>query len=146
MIALYSMLCLRAGFFTGVEHIMKRSKQSMENVKAGGKVLQSSNVDTDQAMKDIDAAGDVEQLIAVVGSKTAAISAELTRLHEKLGRYDPNATAELQRVKNAEEAAKLGDGAGVVASLKGVARWVLDFAKEVGTSLVAKIIEKQMGL
>jgi hypothetical protein len=124
---------------------MKRPKQRMENVKAGGKVLQSSNIDADQAMKDIDAAGDVEQLIAVVGSETAAISAELTKFHAELEKYDPSATAELQRVKNAEEAAQLGDNAGVVASLKGTARWVLDFAQKVGTSLVAKIIEKQMG-
>jgi hypothetical protein len=107
-------------------------------------VLQSSNVETDQTMDIIDAVGNVEQLIAVVGNDTAAISAELTKLHAELQKYDPNATTELQKVKNAEEAAKCGDGAGIVSSLKGVARWVLDFAKEVGTSVVAKIVEKQL--
>jgi hypothetical protein len=49
-------------------------------------------------------------------------------------------------LKNAEEAAKRGDTAGVVASLNGVSKWVLGFAGDIGTSLVAKVIEKQMGL
>jgi hypothetical protein len=123
-----------------------RPNQNMRNVRSGGRVRQSSNVAADQRMNRINAVGDVEQLISVVGSENEAITAELTKLHEELQKYDANATVEIQRVKNAEEAAKRGDSATVVASLKGVARWVIDFAREVGTELVAKIIEKQMGL
>lgn len=125
---------------------MNRPQQRMERVKSGRDVVQSSNVATDQTMADIEAAGDVQQLIAAIGNDTETISAELRKLHAELVKYDPNATAELQSVKNAEEAARHGDSAGIVLSLKGVARWVVDFAKKLGISVVAKIIEKQIGL
>lgn len=122
------------------------SKMSMENVRSGGKVVQKSNVETDQAMSKIDAAGDVQQLIEVVKEiDQGRLEAELTKLHDELKKYDPSATAELERVKNAEAAAKRGDSSGVASSLKGAARWVLEFAQKIGSTVIAKIIEKQMG-
>jgi hypothetical protein len=125
---------------------MKPPKQSMRNVKAGRDARQKSDIAIEQTMDAVEAIGDVEQLITVVDTQKAAISSELVKLRTELTKYDPNATTELERLKKAEDAAKRGDSAGVVANLKGIARWVLDFSKEVGTTLVAKIIEKQMGL
>jgi hypothetical protein len=125
---------------------MASSKQTMQDVKSGGKVRQISNVEIQQVMEKIEAVGDIEQLIEVVEAEIPPIAAELTRLHAELAEYDPKAIAELQRVKNAEDAAKRGDSSGVVANLRGIARWVGDFATKIGTSLVAKIIEKQLGL
>jgi hypothetical protein len=63
-----------------------------------------------------------------------------------LEKYDPNATTELGRVKRTEKAAKENNGAGLVEALKDTAKWVLDFATKIGTSVIAKIIEKQIGL
>jgi hypothetical protein len=122
------------------------SKQTMENIKsAGGKVEQRSNVAVEQLMRNIDASGDVRQLIDIAATNLDVIAAELVKLRAELQRYDPGATAELSRLEKAEAAARAGDSSGVVESLKGAARWVVDFATKVGTSVVAKIIEKQMG-
>ena len=57
-------------------------------------------------------------------------------------KYDPGAKTELDRLAAAEEAARRGNSAKVVASLKGVGRWVGDFAAKVGVQVVATIIEK----
>jgi hypothetical protein len=123
-----------------------KSSQKMRGVKSGGKVLQKANVPTEQEMDEIDATGDVEQLIEVAGKiDPKKMEAELTKLHEELKKHDPNATAELQRVGNAEAAAKRGDSSGAASSLTGAGQMVLNLAKELGTSIVAKIIEKQMG-
>jgi hypothetical protein len=122
------------------------SKQSMEDVKAGGSARQQSNVETEQVMRRIEAVGDVEQLIQVATSNLEALATELKDLIPKLQAYDPNAATEIDRLKQAETAAHAGDGAGFVRSLKGAARWVGDFATKVGASLVAKVLEKQMGL
>jgi len=120
----------------------------MEDVTSRqGKVVQKSNVAVDQTMSRIDAAGDVEQLIEVVKEiDPKELVAELAKLHEELKTYDPSATVELERVKNAESAAQRGDSSGIVSSLKGAARWVLDFSQKIGATIIAKIIEKQMGL
>ena len=116
---------------------MSGSKQSMEGVKSGGRVRQRSNVETEQTMKQIEAVGDVEQLIQVATSNVEALAAELSALIPKLREYDPGATAELERLRLAEDAAKAGKGDGIVSALKGTARWVCDFATKVGASLVA---------
>jgi hypothetical protein len=121
------------------------SKQSMEDVKAGGSVKQQSNVETEQVMRRIEAVGDVQQLIEVATSNLAALAAELKDLIPQLNAYDPNALAEIGRLKRAEAAANAGDSHGFVGSLKGTARWVGDFATKVGASLVARVLEKQMG-
>jgi hypothetical protein len=122
------------------------SKQSMEDVKAGGSVKQQSNVETEQVMRRIEAVGDVQQLIEFATSNLAALAAELKNLIPQVRAYAPNAVAEIDRLKQAETAANAGDSQGFVSSVKGIARWVGDFAAKVGASLVAKILEKQMGL
>lgn len=123
------------------------SKMTMQDVTSGGKVTQKSNSPADQTMSKIDAAGDVQQLIEVIKeTDPQLLKAELSKLYEGLKKYNSNATSELQRVKNAKSAAERGDSSGVASSLKGTARWVLDFAEKIGSSVIAKIIEKQMGL
>lgn len=125
---------------------MNSNKQVMRGVKSGGEVVQYANVDVHQTMDDIDAAGDVEQLIAIVQSDTKGIAVELSKLHAKVQEYDASKTEDIQRLKDAEEAAKRGDGTGIVSNLKKVGAWVVDFAKETGTSVAAKVIEKALGL
>jgi hypothetical protein len=128
-----------------MELTMASSRQSMDGV-TGRNISQRSNVETEQKMQQVEASGDVEQLIQIATSHMEAIAIELRELIAKLQAYDPNATAEIDRLKRAEAAAQAGDTHAVVSSLKGAARWVIDFASKVGTSLVAKILEKQMGL
>ena len=123
-----------------------KSKQTMENVKSGGAVEQQSSAAADQTMRKIDAAGDVHQIIEITSANMKTIEDELTKLRSALEKYDPNATTELARIKSAEKAAKEGNGAGVVEALRDTAKWVLDFATKIGTSVIAKIIEKQIGL
>lgn len=123
----------------------EQSEQKMSGVKSGGKVVQVANAAARQTMEKIDAAGNVEQLIKIVGNETAAIASELEILRSKLITYDPNATAELDRLEKAHRAAERGDSSGIVSSLRGAGRWVVDLAKDAGASIVAEIIEKQMG-
>jgi hypothetical protein len=121
-----------------------KSSQTMESVFSGGHVRQASDAPANQTMKDVAAIGDVEQIINEGGLDT--IAAELQKLQTELAKYDPNATTEIARLKAAESAARQGDKVGVAENLKGAARWVLDFATKVGTTVIAKIIETQLGL
>lgn len=123
-----------------------KSKQSMKNVKAGGNLLQKSNVLTQQTMDHVDAARNLQQLLEVTEKiDPAQLKAELTKLHKELMEYDPKAIAELQRVKDAEKAADQGNPKEAASTLIGTARWVGEFAQKIGASVVAKIIEKQIG-
>jgi flagellar motility protein MotE (MotC chaperone) len=120
--------------------------QRMSDVKSGATVRQQSNISVDQVLERIDAVGDVEQLIEVATSNLDAAAKQLAKLRAEIQKYDPKATAELDRLAAAETAAKSGDGAGVIANLKGLGKWVSDFASKIGAAIVARLIEKQMGL
>jgi D-arabinose 1-dehydrogenase-like Zn-dependent alcohol dehydrogenase len=125
---------------------MAKSRQSMRGVKSGGSIIQKSNADTVQLMNKINAAGNVQQLIELIGSHTETIAAELETLRLRLRQSDPSATADLERLNKAHEAAMRGDSSGIVSSLCGVGKWVISFAREAGTSIIADMIEKQLGL
>jgi ParB-like chromosome segregation protein Spo0J len=122
-----------------------KPSQTMENVRAGGRVEQRSSISTDQLMRGIDAAGDVRQLVEAAGTDLKVIADELAKLRTELHRYDPSAATVLERLERAEAAARSDDSEGVLMSLLGMGRWVLDFATKIGASVVARIIEKQMG-
>jgi ParB-like chromosome segregation protein Spo0J len=124
---------------------MAKSKQTMENVK-GKNVTQRSSHTSEQMMRGIEAAGDVQQLIEAADGDLDVIAAELEKLRLEMRKYDPTATVELNRLEKAEAAARAGNSSGVLNHLKGAGRWVVEFGTKVGTSIVAKIIEKQIGL
>jgi len=107
--------------------------------------VQLSKGQAKQLMSNIDAAGDARQMIDIVHANLGAIEAELTKLRSEMQHASPGATAELKRLEKAEVAARKGDSSGAVENLKGAAKWVVDSATKVGTSVVAKLIEKQMG-
>jgi hypothetical protein len=121
-------------------------KQYMKDIKAGGDVKQKSDIPAEQFMEQIEAVGNVVQLLEVVTRNLDTVRSELKELLSKLEAYDPNAAAELDRLRNAVVAAEAGQSQQMLAALKGTARWVADFATKVGTSVVAKILEKQIGL
>jgi hypothetical protein len=122
------------------------AKQQMINVRSGGTVEQRSDIVVEQTMRAVEAAGDVRQLAKVAGANFDLIASELATLRDEIQRYDPKASIELQRLGHAEQAARSGNGEGIVENLRGVARWVIDFAAKIGVSVVAKILEKQAGL
>jgi hypothetical protein len=117
----------------------------MQNVK-GRNVTQQSSDGTEQIMRLVEAAGDVQQLIEVTGRNTSVITLELEKLRLEIQKYHPAAIEELTRLKDAEKAAHAGDSSKVLEHLKGTGRLVGDFAAKLGTSIVTKLIEKQIGL
>ena len=56
------------------------------------------------------------------------------------------AAAELDQLEEAESAARAGETSRVLDYLKGAGSGVIEFASKVGTSVVAKLVEKQVGL
>ncbi len=125
---------------------MTDARQTMKTVKSGGSVKQQSAVPATQEMDDIDAAGDVDQIIEQAGHQPEKIAADVKRLRDAVAAFDPHAAAELGRLDAAEAAAKQGDGAGALGHLKGLGRWVGKIATEIGAGVLAKIIEAQMGM
>jgi hypothetical protein len=123
-----------------------RGEQYMENIRSGGKVQQRTSLPATQVMRDIDAAGDVQQIIEVLSTNLDVIAAQLADLIPKIVDYDPNATGEVERLTRAEAAAQSGNASEMLAALKGIGRWVIDFSSKVGAGVVAKLIEKQMGI
>ncbi|MBN1804465.1 MAG: hypothetical protein JW837_04380 [Sedimentisphaerales bacterium] len=49
-------------------------------------------------------------------------------------------------IAKAEKAAKVGDESGTIKHLKAAGKWAFDFATSVGSSLVAEVIKKSMGM
>jgi hypothetical protein len=121
-------------------------KQSMTGVRFGGKVEQRAGVSAIQTMDDIDASGDVQQIIDASGGNLDAIAAQLAILIPKIKDYAPNATREVESLQKAEAAARSGQTAEMLAALRGAGKWVIRLARDVGAELVAKLIEKQIGL
>jgi hypothetical protein len=122
------------------------STQRMTNIKSGGTVEQRANVPVEQVMDQIDAAKDVRQLIDVASANLDLIAGQVSTLRTKLEEYDPKASVELGKLAAAETAARSGDSGNLLANLKGLARWVADFASKIGVSVVSKLIEHQIGL
>lgn len=50
------------------------------------------------------------------------------------------------KIADAEQAAKSGDGPGVIKHLKGIGKWVLEVSTNLGTNIVTELIKKSMGL
>jgi hypothetical protein len=75
------------------------------------------------------------------------LGSELTKLKQELISKAtlPEHYIAIGEVANAEEATKSKDGNKVVKSLLTAGKWVLDAATDIGTSVVAEIINKQMG-
>lgn len=124
---------------------MASVSQSMHKVKSGGSITQQSGVPAMQAMDDIDAAGDVGQVIMEAGIDPERLAADLLRLRDAVAAFDPRATVELTRLDAAGDAAQQGDGAGALTRIQGLGRWVGKLAADIGAEVLAKIIEKQMG-
>ena len=75
------------------------------------------------------------------------LGSELVKLKQELiGKATlPEHYIAIGEVVNAEEATKSMDGNKFVKSLLTAGKWVLDAATEIGTNVVAEIINKQMG-
>ncbi|GAB3727206.1 hypothetical protein GCM10027594_09140 [Hymenobacter agri] len=75
------------------------------------------------------------------------LSSELAKLKQELISKAtlPEHYIAISEVANAEEATKNKDGNKVVKSLLTAGKWVLDAATDIGTSVVAEIITKQIG-
>ena len=73
------------------------AKQSGKRIKAGGSVRQKSNIPATQTLSDIGATSDVEQLVEVVSPNIELIAAQLKELISQIKKYDPNATADIER-------------------------------------------------
>ncbi|OSZ79431.1 hypothetical protein CAP35_14610 [Chitinophagaceae bacterium IBVUCB1] len=75
------------------------------------------------------------------------LSSELAKLKQELiGKATlPEHYIAIGEVANAEEATKNKDGNKVVKSLLTAGKWVLDAATNIGTNVVAEIINKQIG-
>jgi hypothetical protein len=58
----------------------------------------------------------------------------------------PEQKQAVERVAEARVAAEKGNRAGIVAKLKSAGGWIGEIAKELGSSVIAKIIEGQLGL
>jgi len=50
------------------------------------------------------------------------------------------------KIADAEQAAKKGDGPGVIKHLKTVGKWVLDVSTSLGTNIATELVKKSMGL
>ncbi|MDP8227058.1 MAG: pentapeptide repeat-containing protein [Candidatus Celaenobacter polaris] len=50
------------------------------------------------------------------------------------------------KIADAEQAAKIGDGTGVIKHLKSAGKWVLDVSTNLGTNIATELIKKSMGL
>ena len=121
-------------------------KQTMEGVKAGGSAEQRANNAADQSMKQVEAAGDVRQLIEIASSEMDVVRRELPKLRAAVNDYDSTAQKVLYQLDQAQAAAKENKPDQVVASLKGLGRWVADLATKVGTVVLAKLIEGQVSI
>lgn len=131
-------------FRNGRENIVPEIRQTMRGVRAET-VEQRANVPVSQDMRDIDAR-DVAQIIETVSNDPEWIAAQVRSLRAAVAGYDPNATAELSHLDAVERTAREGDGAGAIAGLKGLGRWVGKIASNIGAGALAKLIEKQAGL
>ena len=76
-----------------------KSKQTMENVKVGRNAEQRSNVQADQVMRRVDAAGDARQLVEAVDTNLETIVSELAELRSQMQRYYSGAVSELERLE-----------------------------------------------
>lgn len=125
---------------------MVTPKQDMQAIKAGGSVIQKSNVATEQHMAEVEAEHDVSQIIELTSADIEALSTEIPKLREEIASYDPSARHEIAALSAAEVAIDAGDTNRALSHLKSLGRWVLDFATKVGASVIAKVIERQIGL
>ncbi len=85
---------------------------------------------------------------SISGVDMQSLAGELRTLREEIQRRAAS-TGELDSLVNvvqAEKAAQAGDGSTTVKRLASAGKWVLDIAKELGASVVAKLIEGQAGL
>jgi len=71
----------------------------MENVKVGRNAEQRSNVQADQVMRRVDAAGDARQLVEAVDTNLETIVSELAELRSQMQRYYSGAVSELERLE-----------------------------------------------
>jgi hypothetical protein len=122
------------------------SKQQMEGIKSGGSVEQRSDAAIQQTMKSIEAAANVKQIVEIAGADFDVIARELATLRDEIHKYDPKASIEVKQLGYAEQAARSGNAEGIVENLRGMGRWVVDFASKIGVSVVTKVLEKAIGL
>jgi hypothetical protein len=128
------------------ERDMADAEQTIKKVKSRGSVSQRSTARISQTMDDVDAEGDVQQIIEEAARDPAIVAEQVKKLRDAVHAFDPNAAVELARLDAAEEAARRGDSSGAIASLEGLGRWVVKIATDIGAATVAKLIEKQVGM
>jgi hypothetical protein len=73
---------------------------------------------------------------------------KLTALEDEAAKraQTPEQHEAVQKVREAKEDAKKGDRSGVVSKLRAAGEWIGQIAKELGASVIAKVIEGQLGL
>ena len=74
--------------------------------------------------------------------------AKLTALEDEAAKraQTPEQHEAVQKVREAKEDAKKGDRSGVISKLQAAGEWIGTIAEELGASVIAKIIEGQLGL
>ena len=115
--------------------------QIMQHVLAGGDISQVQQVPAEQVMREVTAAKGIKQLIVLKDEMNAVLEDARKKAGSDRARQE-----DVRRLETARAASEKGDGAGVVAALKGVTKWIWEVAKDVGAAITAKLIEAQLGL
>ncbi|UCG54786.1 MAG: hypothetical protein JSV32_00785, partial [Dehalococcoidia bacterium] len=79
----------------------------------------------------------------------SALAEELQALRKQIrSQSDDSLVADVAagEIAKAEKAAKEGDGPSAIEHLKAAGKWAFDFATSVGSSLVAEVMKKYMGM
>ena len=81
-------------------------------------------------------------------SQLVVLSRELERLRTEASKRakTPEQSTIVAQLEEAEGAAKSGDRNKTLEKLKAGGAWILEIAKEIGTNVVAKLIESQIGV
>ena len=90
-------------------------------------------------------AADLKDLIPHLTALRTQVKQEQRALEDK-GEDAPEHEKAVVALREAEAAASQGNQEGVLETLKSGGKWLLDFATKVGSSVVTKMIEKQIGI